>query len=123
MPYSNPSHRSRLTTIARISDPFSNVSTLEAAGARAEPLTADQSLVVYEFNSICEPGNSELYHLPFLFHANGDPWHEANSYVLSVIRDSPVRVSRTDGICSGQLIPDTVLSFSSVFAGANPSLN
>ena len=26
-------------------------------------------------------------------------------------------------ICSGQLIPDTVLSFSSVFAGANPSLN
>ena len=98
MPYSNPSHRSRLTTIARISDPFSNVSTLEAAGARAEPLTADQSLVVYEFNSICEPGNSELYHLPFLFHANGDPWHEANSYVLSVIRDSPVRVSRTDGI-------------------------
>jgi len=25
--------------------------------------------------------------------------------------------------CSGQLIPDTVLSFSSVFAGANPSLN
>ena len=28
-----------------------------------------------------------------------------------------------DVICSGQLIPDTVLSFSSVFAGANPSLN
>ena len=27
------------------------------------------------------------------------------------------------GGCSGQLIPDTVLSFSSVFAGANPSLN
>ena len=27
------------------------------------------------------------------------------------------------GTCSGQLIPDTVLSFSSVFAGANPSLN
>ena len=26
-------------------------------------------------------------------------------------------------LCSGQLIPDTVLSFSSVFAGANPSLN
>ena len=26
-------------------------------------------------------------------------------------------------MCSGQLIPDTVLSFSSVFAGANPSLN
>ena len=26
-------------------------------------------------------------------------------------------------VCSGQLIPDTVLSFSSVFAGANPSLN
>ena len=25
--------------------------------------------------------------------------------------------------CSGQLIPDTVLSFSSVFAGASPSLN
>ena len=28
-----------------------------------------------------------------------------------------------DRLCSGQLIPDTVLSFSSVFAGANPSLN
>lgn len=25
--------------------------------------------------------------------------------------------------CSGQLIPDTVLSFSSAFAGASPSLN
>ncbi|MEC4169640.1 AAA family ATPase [Pseudomonas sp. MS-1(2024)] len=29
----------------------------------------------------------------------------------------------SDEECSGQLIPDTVLSFSSVFAGANPSLN
>lgn len=29
----------------------------------------------------------------------------------------------TKSPCSGQLIPDTVLSFSSVFAGANPSLN
>ena len=29
----------------------------------------------------------------------------------------------TTAMCSGQLIPDTVLSFSSVFAGANPSLN
>lgn len=27
------------------------------------------------------------------------------------------------GVCSGQLIPDTVLSFSSATAGANPSLN
>ena len=27
------------------------------------------------------------------------------------------------GRCSGQLIPDTVLSFSSAFAGASPSLN
>ena len=26
-------------------------------------------------------------------------------------------------VCSGQLIPDTVLSFSSAFAGARPSLN
>ena len=35
-------------------------------------------------------------------------------------KTEPVRPS---GVCSGQLIPDTVLSFSSVFAGANPSLN
>jgi hypothetical protein len=27
------------------------------------------------------------------------------------------------GLCSGQLIPDTTLSFSSARAGANPSLN
>ena len=34
------------------------------------------------------------------------------------------RVTLTaETVCSGQLIPDTVLSFSSVFAGANPSLN
>ncbi len=32
-------------------------------------------------------------------------------------------VKPEEDFCSGQLIPDTVLSFSSVFAGANPSLN
>lgn len=38
---------------------------------------------------------------------------------------SPVvfNASVLEAMCSGQLIPDTVLSFSSVFAGANPSLN
>lgn len=31
--------------------------------------------------------------------------------------------SECESTCSGQLIPDTVLSFSSAFAGASPSLN
>ena len=48
---------------------------------------------------------------------------------LSQLDDSDIMVTSVTALllsapmCSGQLIPDTVLSFSSVFAGANPSLN
>ena len=38
---------------------------------------------------------------------------------VSSFLPQPVRIE----YCSGQLIPDTVLSFSSAFAGASPSLN
>lgn len=41
---------------------------------------------------------------------------------ISCISDSQPQASNQRQ-CSGQLIPDTVLSFSSAFAGASPSLN
>lgn len=43
---------------------------------------------------------------------------------LGLIKDKPTYIIvSSGGHCSGQLIPDTRLSFSSVTAGANPSLN
>ncbi len=40
-----------------------------------------------------------------------------------LLKDYADEVNAGKIACSGQLIPDTVLSFSSVFAGASPSLN
>ena len=43
--------------------------------------------------------------------------------IVSKYIDKLEETDKAELFCSGQLIPDTVLSFSSVFAGANPSLN
>ena len=48
---------------------------------------------------------------------------DIHRYVLTRTSSTASLKTRSSNECSGQLIPDTVLRFSSVFAGANPSLN
>jgi hypothetical protein len=55
---------------------------------------------------------------------NGDLFIVApDLHTETVLANASEDLLSISAICSGQLIPDTVLSFSSVFAGASPSLN
>lgn len=40
----------------------------------------------------------DLHHYPFLFHADGVPWHEANSYLLSLVIESNKIGQRADSV-------------------------
>lgn len=96
MSYTNPLHENRLITISCVRDAFGGLSVRQAAGAVCSSLEGAETRGIYNTNEGC--GDGDLYHFPFLLHADGDPWHEANSYLLSILRDKETRGQRTDDI-------------------------
>lgn len=98
MSYTNPLHENRLVTISCIRDAFASLSIHEAPGAFCSILEGAETKGVYQFNELYAENDGDLYHFPFLFHANGDPWHEANDYLLSLLRDRGPLKRRTDDV-------------------------
>lgn len=53
---------------------------------------------VYQVGEVGGDNYPDLYNFPFLFHSNGDPWKEANDYLLSLMRDRAPINRRTDDV-------------------------
>jgi len=49
-------------------------------------------------DELCSESDRDLFNFPFLYFANGDPWHEANDYLLSLMHDKSPENRRTDDI-------------------------
>lgn len=105
MSYTNPLHENRLTTIS-LRDAFASLYTHETPGASSLMLEGAESEVVYQVNEIGTENDGDLYHFPFLFHANGDPWQEANAYLLWLMREKSPLIRRTDDVrrCASKLL-------------------
>ncbi|BAP78193.1 phage integrase family site specificrecombinase [Pseudomonas sp. MT-1] len=61
-------------------------------------LEGSSSEIVYQVGEVGGDNYPDLYNFPFLFHSNGDPWKEANDYLLSLMRDKAPINRRTDDV-------------------------
>ncbi|MEX6503379.1 site-specific integrase [Pseudomonas zhanjiangensis] len=99
MSYSNPRHEGRLVLIPHLRDAFASLHVHEAPpGAVAVPLEGDGSKIVFRLDEVGGGSDRDLFNFPVLFHANGDPWHEANDYLLSLMRDKAPINRRADDV-------------------------
>ncbi|MBP3063067.1 site-specific integrase [Pseudomonas chengduensis] len=98
MSYYNPRHEGRLVLIPLLRDAFASLYVQAQAGSVAMPLEGDDSKIVYQLDEVGAGDDCDLFNFPFLFHGNGDPWHEANDYFLSLMRDKHPINRRTDDV-------------------------
>ncbi|QLG95548.1 site-specific integrase [Pseudomonas yamanorum] len=98
MSYSNPSHKGRLALISSVKDIFAPLRSYPVAGAKPTRLEGSDMLVIYQDQEADSLPDSYIYHVPFLFHKSGIPWHEANDYILHLIRAKTSHCSRIDDL-------------------------
>lgn len=97
MSYTNPRHEGRLVLLSQVRSVLASLHVLERPfGAASLILEGSGSAVVYPVDEIGAGNECDLFNLPFLFHANGDPWQEANAYLLGIMRDKAPENRRTD---------------------------
>lgn len=95
MSYFNPRHRGRLVIIDVVRDAFAEIQIAEATiGAVTVPLEGvEPSLLLHlKAEHLVPEVARHLYNYPFLFHLDGSPWIEANSYLLNfTVKHSSIR--------------------------------
>ena len=99
MSYANSRHEGRLALIPHLRDAFASLYVHEApTGSDTFGLEGDGSRIVFQLDEVGGGHDRDLYNFPFLFHASGDPWHEANDYLLSLMHDKAKLNRRTDDV-------------------------
>ncbi|WP_122347376.1 site-specific integrase [Pseudomonas coronafaciens] len=130
MSYTNPRHEGRLALIPHLRDAFASLYVHEAPpGSAILALEGDDSDTVFQLDEVGGGNDRDLFNFPFLFHANGNPWHEANDYLLILMSHKPPINRRTDDIRRrGSKLMDYLLFCEDNnldwldFSGARPSL-
>ncbi|MFP3679479.1 site-specific integrase [Pseudomonas sp. SIMBA_041] len=98
MSYINPLHKKRLIIIPCVRNAFAKISTHETPGAVSLMLEGAEVEGVYQINEIGTENEVDIHHFSFLFHANGDPWQEANAYLHRLLSERTQLNRRTDDI-------------------------
>lgn len=97
MSYHNPRHEGRLTIIQHLSQAFAKLSVHEAPPGAPKFELEGTNLTFYQPDEVGSEKERDLFNFPFLFHADGSPWCEANDYLLSIMREKP-SIQRTDDV-------------------------
>ena len=98
MSYRNSLHEARLVLLPAFRNAFSSLYVSEVPGAKKIMLEGSASENLYQVGEVGGDNYSDLYNFPFLLHSNGDPWKEANDYLLSLMRDKAPVSRRTDDV-------------------------
>ncbi|KMM87128.1 integrase [Pseudomonas lundensis] len=99
MSYTNPRHEGRLILIQNLQDAFAILHVSEMPrGSIESALEGAESNLLYRCDEVGSGNDRDLFNFPFLFSANGNPWHEANDYLLSLMRDRASASRRTDDV-------------------------
>ncbi|RMS13736.1 hypothetical protein ALP72_03995 [Pseudomonas coronafaciens pv. coronafaciens] len=105
MSYLNPEHQDRLVLISMLQKPFASLHVREVAGALPSFLEGAEHKSVYQMDEV-GGSCSTLHNFPFLFHRSGEPWKEANAYLIWLLRDKSPLNLRTDDVrrCASKLL-------------------
>src|SRR5690606_19978895 len=89
----------RLILIPNLRDAFAILHVSEApSGSIESVLEGAECNPLYRVDEVGSRNDRDLFNFPFLVFANGDPWHEANDYLLSLMRDKAPASRRTDDV-------------------------
>lgn len=97
--FENPDHQGRLVTIPQVLDAFADLHlTHEPLGSVPTVIqTADGEKTGFQVNeSLGDAVARSVFNLPYLFHRSGEPWLEANSYLISLVKDKHAQTRPTD---------------------------
>lgn len=95
----NPNHSSRLVIIPQVSDAFADLyfGIKPSNSVPVEIIGADSIIHGFQVNeSVGDLIDRSVYNLPFLFHRNGEPWVEANSFLLDLVKNKHAQNRPTD---------------------------
>lgn len=97
--FENLAHLGRLVVIPHVPEAFADLHFGQKP-AGSLPVTiigVDSSVHGYQANELLGDAVSRsIFNLPFLFHRNGEPWIEANSYMLKLVKDKHEKSRPTD---------------------------
>ncbi|PNV99395.1 site-specific integrase [Pseudomonas protegens] len=97
--YINSTHEGRIVLVPAVPNIFATVyATVCPPGAVAEPLHGcEPSREIYREDEVgADDHLKNAYNFPFLFHKDGTPWIEANSYLYHIIQDQHPNERPTD---------------------------
>lgn len=97
--FENPAHEGRLVIIPQVADAFADLHfNQEPRGAYPAYIqTSGGEQKCFKVNELGDAVTRSVFNLPFLFHRNGEPWLEANSFIMSLVKDKHARSRPTDG--------------------------
>lgn len=101
MSYVNPRHHGRLVLMAHLPSAFAELHIHQRPRGAIETVLegAEPPKALYQVNELgAQEGEGDLFNFPFLFHRDGKPWFEANSYLLNFVRHKPLAGRPTDDI-------------------------
>lgn len=93
MSYVNPRYHGRLVLVPRMRNAFAELYVFQKPSGAIQSLLAASypSRTLYQINEFgAQDGEGDLFNFPFLFHRDGRPWFEANSYLLNLVRHKPL---------------------------------
>ncbi|CAI8941104.1 site-specific integrase [Pseudomonas sp. IT-P4] len=97
--FENLAHVGRLVVIPQVREAFADLHFgQEPTGSLPVTINGvDSSVHGYQVSELLGDAISRsIFNLPFLFHRNGEPWIEANSYILNLVRDKHSKSRPTD---------------------------
>lgn len=97
--FQNPDHEGRLVIIPQVVDAFADLHfTQEILGSVPTTIqTADGEQKGFQVNeSLGDAVARNAFNLPYLFHRSGQPWLEANSYLIGLVKDKHAQTRPTD---------------------------
>ncbi|WP_406820065.1 site-specific integrase [Pseudomonas sp. KnCO4] len=99
MSYFNPRHEGRLLVMPVLPNAFATLHVYKTAVDSIQfELDESDGKVAYLVEEVGGGNDRDVFHFPFLFYANGDSWHEANDYLLSLLKHKPSMNRRTDDV-------------------------
>jgi integrase len=95
----NPNHSTRLVVIPQVDEAFADLyfGIKPNNSVPVEIIGVDCNISGFQVNeSVGNLTDRSVFNLPFLFHRNGEPWIEANSFLLDLVKNKHAHNRPTD---------------------------
>jgi integrase len=97
--FENKDHDGRLVIVPEVRDAFADLHFGDEPDGSTpiNVLAVDGQIPAFQVNeAVGDAADRAIFNMPFLFHRNGEPWKEANSFLLSLVKNKHAGSRPTD---------------------------